>query len=72
MDRRKGEVKNDEWHLVFCFAEKDHAEKFKARFAGEWLDPATRGMGSRWHLLREPSRNFIEGRRLRMTEAGGA
>ena len=45
MDRRKGEVKNDEWHLVFCFAEKDHAEKFKSRFAGEWFDPTTRGQG---------------------------
>jgi hypothetical protein len=45
MGRRKGELKNDEWHLVFCFAEKDHAEKFKARFAGEWFDPATRGQG---------------------------
>jgi hypothetical protein len=58
MGRRKGELKNHEWHLVFCFAEKDHAEKFKAGFAGEWFDPATRSRGSRWLLLREPKQKF--------------
>src|SRR4051812_22849468 len=56
--RNHSVVKNDEWHLIFCFAEKDHAEKFKARFAGEWFDSATRGRGSRWHLLREPRQKF--------------
>jgi len=28
--------------MVFCFATRDHGEKFRDRFGGEFLDPATR------------------------------
>jgi hypothetical protein len=49
---------NDKWHRVFCFAEKTDAEKFQAKFGGEWFDPARRGRGKRWHLLREPKQRF--------------
>jgi hypothetical protein len=28
--------------LVFCFAERDHAEKFRDRFGGEFIDPKGR------------------------------
>lgn len=41
-------VRNDEWHLVFCFAVKEHAEIFRERFSGEHFDPATRGRGRDW------------------------
>jgi len=27
---------------VFCFAEREHAKKFRDRFGGELIDPATR------------------------------
>jgi hypothetical protein len=47
---------NDTWHNVFCFKEKADAEKFRAQFGGEWFDPARRGRGKRWHLLREPKK----------------
>jgi hypothetical protein len=28
-----------DWFVVYCFAERAHAEKFKKRFNGEWFDP---------------------------------
>jgi hypothetical protein len=28
--------------LVFCFAERAHAEQFRARFGGEFIDPKDR------------------------------
>jgi len=28
--------------IVFCFAERAHAEQFRACFGGEFMDPATR------------------------------
>jgi hypothetical protein len=31
--------KGADWFVVFCFAERAHAEKFKKRFNGEWFDP---------------------------------
>jgi hypothetical protein len=31
--------RDDEWHEVFCFAERAHAERFRARFGGEFIDP---------------------------------
>lgn len=36
--------KDDErqWWVVFCFAEREHAERFKARFGGEWYEPGSR------------------------------
>jgi hypothetical protein len=39
---------------VFCFAESADAEKFRARFGGEIFDPARRGCGRRWHMMRRP------------------
>jgi hypothetical protein len=51
-------VKDDEWHYVFCFRDKADAEKFQTRFGGERFDPATRGRGSRWHLLRDVKKRY--------------
>jgi hypothetical protein len=31
--------------LVFCFAERAHAEKFQQRFGGDFLDPKDRPNG---------------------------
>jgi hypothetical protein len=31
-----------EWWVVFCFAEREHAERFKSRFRGRWYDPKKR------------------------------
>lgn len=45
-------VRNDEWCNVYCFAEREHAERFMAEFGGEWFEPKTRGRGHRWHLLK--------------------
>jgi hypothetical protein len=44
--------RDDIWHKVFCFSERADAEKFLARFGGEWFDPSRRGRGNRWHLLK--------------------
>jgi hypothetical protein len=40
-------VKN-EWALVWCFAEPEHAERFRERFGGEVFDPTPS------HRLEEP------------------
>jgi len=39
--------RNDRDHIVYCFAERDHAERFQLRFSGELIDPATRPKGPR-------------------------
>lgn len=41
--------RNDMYHRVFCFAEKQHAERFQLKFGGEWIDPKTR---PRWGKVR--------------------
>ena len=51
-------VKDDKWHRVFCFAKKEDAEKFQARFGGEWFDPALQGRGRGWHLMKKPKQKF--------------
>jgi hypothetical protein len=51
-------VMEDQWHLIFCFAVKTDAEKFHMRFGGEWFDPARRGRGGRWHLLRDVKKRY--------------
>ena len=51
-------VKDDCWHLVFCFSVKVDAEKFRLRFGGEWFDPATRGRGQRWHLQMDAKKRY--------------
>jgi hypothetical protein len=43
---------DNEWWNVFCFAEKAHAERFKDRFGGQWLDSAKRGKGKGWMVWR--------------------
>jgi len=43
---------------VFCFAEREHAERFKAEFGGEWFDPATRGRGSNWSKIKPPKQRY--------------
>jgi len=34
------------------------AEKFQARFGGEWFDPAQRGRGSSWMKVRPAKQKF--------------
>jgi hypothetical protein len=34
---------DDKWWLVFCFADKEHAEKLRARFGGECFNPKIGG-----------------------------
>jgi hypothetical protein len=34
--------RNDRDFTVFCFAERAHAERFQARFGGEFIDPKKR------------------------------
>jgi|SRR3954447_17507786 hypothetical protein len=51
-------VRDDEWHNVFCFAQKEHAEQFQQHFGGEWFDPARRGRGGRWHLLKDARKRY--------------
>jgi hypothetical protein len=38
--------------IVYCFADAEHAEKFRMRFGGERFNPKHRGRGSnsaRWY-----------------------
>jgi hypothetical protein len=44
--------RNDRDHVVYCFAERDHAERFLQRFGGELVDPATR---PKWPGASRPS-----------------
>ena len=30
------------WFTVFCFAEREHAERFQRQFGGEFIDPKDR------------------------------
>jgi hypothetical protein len=39
---------SDAWYQVFCFAQREHAGQFMARFGGEWFDPKQRGKGGHW------------------------
>jgi len=47
-------LRDDRWHQVFCFKLCEDAEKFQAKFGGEWFDPAWRGRGNSWAQLRGP------------------
>jgi hypothetical protein len=38
----------DKWWIVYCFADAEHAEKFRIRFGGERFNPKDRGRGSKW------------------------
>jgi hypothetical protein len=39
-------VFRDEWYIVYCFADREHAEKFMARFGGEPFNPGDRSKGA--------------------------
>ena len=49
-------VFRDEWFNIYCFAEREHAEKFIRRFAGEPFDPRDRGKGAKWAQWRTTSK----------------
>ena len=34
--------RDNKWFNVFCFAEREHAARFTARFGGEMIDPKDR------------------------------
>ena len=38
----------DKWWIVYCFAEAEHAERFRVRFGGERFDPKDGGRGASW------------------------
>ena len=42
--------RNDQYYNVFCFAEREHAELFRSKFGGEWMDTKTR---PRWGKARD-------------------
>lgn len=44
--RTKHFYRDDRDYVVFCFADQEHADRFKARFGGEVLDPKDRRWGS--------------------------
>jgi hypothetical protein len=52
-------MKDGEWRLVFCFAEKSHADLFRERFGGEPFDPSSRSRGSNWAAWRKPKRRRV-------------
>jgi hypothetical protein len=47
---------------IFCFAEREHAKRFRDRFGGELIDPATR---PRWRDMRAPRNHFSAEQRFR-------
>jgi hypothetical protein len=49
--------RDDRWHVVCCFADPAHAERFRERFGGEAFDPKLRGRGRQWHKLRDVPRS---------------
>ena len=47
-ERHHSVFHEDKWWIVYCFADAEHAEKFRMRFGGERFDPEDRGRGSNW------------------------
>jgi hypothetical protein len=47
--------RNDVDYVVFCFADPDHAERFRVQFNGAPFDPSQRGRRTRWHEWRSGS-----------------
>ena len=41
-ERHHSVFHEDKWWIVFCFADAEHAEKFRVRFGGEQFDPNDR------------------------------
>ena len=35
-------VENSRYHIVFCFADRDHADRFAGAFGGQMIDPKAR------------------------------
>ena len=40
--RNQGFYRGAEWYISFCFAEREHAERFQKQFGGEFIDPKDR------------------------------
>jgi hypothetical protein len=54
--RRRQSYRQDDIDMtVFCFAEREHADQFQARFGGELIDPATRPRWPGTHAMRNHS-----------------
>jgi hypothetical protein len=34
--------RNGAWYICYCFAKREHAERFQQRFGGNLMDPASR------------------------------
>ena len=47
-ERHHSVFHEDRWWIVYCFADAEHAEKFRMRFGGERFNPKDRGRGSNW------------------------
>ena len=47
-ERHHSVFHEDKWWIVYCFADPEHAEKFRVRFGGERFDPKDRGRGASW------------------------
>jgi hypothetical protein len=45
--------RDDKDFIVYCFADKDHAELFRVVFQGEQFNPSERGRGSSWWQWRK-------------------
>jgi hypothetical protein len=41
-------------YVVFCFAEKEQADRFSERFGGEPFNPKDRGTGNSWRKWNKP------------------
>lgn len=41
-----------DWWQVYCFADPEHAEKFRLKFNGKTFDPALKGRGRNWASYR--------------------
>ncbi|MFO7310381.1 MAG: hypothetical protein DIU59_017475 [Pseudomonadota bacterium] len=40
--------RDDKWWTIYCFAEAEHAERFRKAFDGVPFDPRERGKGRGW------------------------
>jgi hypothetical protein len=47
-ERHHSVFHDDKWWIVYCFADAEHAERFRVRFGGEPFDPKDRGCGASW------------------------
>ena len=53
---RHHQVHHDgKWWIVYCFAEPEHAERFRKAFHGEPFNPKDRGKGTNWMKWRRPA-----------------